>query len=185
MSNPHIKTTDSVYKMCAEIGVNIMSFMDKAKNFFMPDDEEVETTTQSTSEEPASSATTNPTPERPAAAPTYSHAATTSTHERPSTHQRVMPAASGMEVSLVEATSYVGDSKKIADLLMQGKTVLLNFEKADKDNTRRITDFVVGAAYVSDAVIKKIANKTFIVVPKGVGFDGVPYPSAAQDDTNF
>jgi cell division inhibitor SepF len=54
----------------------------------------------------------------------------------------------------------------IADHLVQGKTVVLNLETANKDISRRIVDFMSGAAYALACKLKKVANNTFIIVPE-------------------
>ena len=63
-------------------------------------------------------------------------------------------------------------TQMFADYLMQNKTVVLNLEKIDDDEKRRIIDFVVGAAYATHGRIKPVANQTFLIIPQNVGFDG-------------
>ena len=60
----------------------------------------------------------------------------------------------------------------IADHLVQGKTVVLNLETANKDVSRRIVDFMSGAAYALGCKLKKIANNTFIIVPSNTDIAG-------------
>ena len=60
----------------------------------------------------------------------------------------------------------------IADHLVQGKTVVLNLETANKDMCRRIVDFMSGAAYALSCKLKKVANNTFIIVPENTDIAG-------------
>ena len=60
----------------------------------------------------------------------------------------------------------------IADHLVQGKTVVLNLETANKDIARRIVDFMCGAAYALSCKLKKVANNTFIIVPEHTDIAG-------------
>lgn len=60
----------------------------------------------------------------------------------------------------------------IADHLVQGKTIVLNLETANRDIARRIVDFMSGAAYALACKLKKIANNTFIIVPEQTDIAG-------------
>ena len=60
----------------------------------------------------------------------------------------------------------------IADHLVQGKTVVLNLETANKEVSRRIVDFMSGAAYALNCKLKKVANCTFIIVPQHTDIAG-------------
>ena len=60
----------------------------------------------------------------------------------------------------------------IADNLVQGKTVVLNLETANRDIARRIVDFMSGAAYALACKLKKVANNTFIIVPEHTDIAG-------------
>ena len=82
---------------------------------------------------------------------------------------------------LVKASTYTADSKKVADYLMQNKTVVLNLEGIQEPDKRRIIDFVVGAAYAMHGRIRPIANQTFLIIPQNVGFDGDSIVGELQD----
>jgi len=61
---------------------------------------------------------------------------------------------------------------EIADNLIEKRTVVLNLEQAQKDISRRIVDFLSGAAYAHDGQLKRIANNTYIITPFNVGLIG-------------
>ena len=61
---------------------------------------------------------------------------------------------------------------EIADHLRQKRTVVLNLESASRELSRRILDFLSGAAYAIDGKIKKVAERTFIITPFNVNIVG-------------
>ena len=73
-----------------------------------------------------------------------------------------------LQVILVKPTEYT-DAKKIADHLMNGRTVVLVLEDATEQTRRRIIDFLIGVAYSMNGNLKPIANQTYIVTPHDVG----------------
>lgn len=64
------------------------------------------------------------------------------------------------------------DCGSIVDNLKENKTVVLNLESTDKETSRRIIDFVSGAAYANNGQIKSIANMIFIITPYNVDVVG-------------
>ncbi len=73
-----------------------------------------------------------------------------------------------LQVILVKPTEYT-DAKKIADHLMNNRTVVLVLEEASEATRRRIIDFLIGVAYAMNGNLKPIANQTYIVTPHDVG----------------
>ncbi len=71
--------------------------------------------------------------------------------------------------------------KSIGDDLNNQKTVLLNLEQVKSDDAKRIMDFLSGVAYANDATIKMTAQKTFVIMPKNVGFSGVDLMSELEN----
>ena len=78
---------------------------------------------------------------------------------------------SQMQVVLVKPDRFE-DVTSIADHLNEKKTVVLNLEAADRDTSRRIIDFLSGAAYANHGNIRKVAVCTFIIVPNDVNVMG-------------
>lgn len=158
----------------------IMNVMDTLKNFFMPaeeDDIETPNTAAPETESAASSASSV------GSAGSYSRAASSyeESRERKSERFATIKATAQFQVVLVKATTYTADSKKVADFLMQNKTVVLNLEAIQEPDKRRIIDFVVGAAYAMHGRIRPIANQTFLIIPQNVGFDGDDIVGELQD----
>ena len=147
---------------------SIMNVLDSLKDFFMPaDDNEPEAPNMTAPEEEPAAASAA------AASSSYSNAGytRTSSYDDRKNNERygTMKATAQFQVVLVKATAYTSDSKKVADYLMQNKTVVLNLEGIEEPDKRRIIDFVVGAAYAMHGRIKPIANQTFLIIPQNVG----------------
>lgn len=76
-----------------------------------------------------------------------------------------------MQVVLVKPDRFE-DVTAIADHLNEKKTVVLNLEAADRETSRRIIDFLSGAAYANHGNMRKVAVCTFIIVPTDVNVMG-------------
>lgn len=74
-------------------------------------------------------------------------------------------------VVLVKPESFE-DASAIADHLNEKKTVVLNLESANKEVSRRMIDFLCGAAYANHGKMKRVANNTYIITPYNVDIMG-------------
>lgn len=94
-----------------------------------------------------------------------------------------IPAPSSNKVMNIDATTklqvvmfrpdrFSDETRTIADELMKQHTIVLNLENANKDNSRRIIDFMSGAAYATGGKIKRVATSTFLVIPGSVHMTG-------------
>lgn len=59
----------------------------------------------------------------------------------------------------------------IADDLKEGKAVVVNYERIEAEEQRRICDFVNGVCYVLDGCAKRISEQIVLYVPAGVDVD--------------
>ncbi len=57
------------------------------------------------------------------------------------------------------------DARQIADLIVEGKTVIFSIAATPRALARRLVDFVGGALYAKDAQIERIATDTFLAAP--------------------
>ncbi|MBQ8994835.1 MAG: cell division protein SepF [Oscillospiraceae bacterium] len=80
-------------------------------------------------------------------------------------------ATTQLEVVLVKPEAYA-DGSIVADHLINRRTVVLNLESTNKEVSRRLLDFLSGVAYAIDGQIKRVANSTFIITPYNVGVVG-------------
>ena len=82
--------------------------------------------------------------------------------------------ASSIELKVVKPERYE-EVAHIADHLMNHRTVVLNLEATNKENQRRMIDFLSGVAYAIDGQIKRVATETYIITPCNVDVsDGAP-----------
>lgn len=75
------------------------------------------------------------------------------------------------EVVVLQPESFE-EAKDIADNLKSKKPVIVNLEKIEKEQARRMVDFVSGASYALGGDIQKISNMIFLVTPYTVGILG-------------
>lgn len=75
------------------------------------------------------------------------------------------------EVVVLQPESFE-EAKDIADNLKAKKPVIVNLEKIEKEQARRMVDFVSGASYALGGDIQKISNMIFLVTPYTVGILG-------------
>lgn len=81
--------------------------------------------------------------------------------------------SSALELKVVRPEKYDSNTaQKIADHLLNRRTVVLNLELANKESCRRLIDFLSGVAYSIDGYIQRVANNTFVIVPNNVDVSG-------------
>ena len=92
-----------------------------------------------------------------------------------------------LEMKVVKPEKYdSATAQKIADHLLNNRTVVLNLEATNKESARRLIDFLSGVAYSIDGYIQRVANNTFVIVPKNVDVSGEQLQEARkQDDTDL
>lgn len=90
-------------------------------------------------------------------------------------------ATTTLQIVLARPTDF-SEVKAIGDDLNDQKTVLLNLETVRSEDAKRILDFLSGVAYANGADIKMMAQKTFAIMPKNVGFSGVDLMSELENN---
>ena len=76
-----------------------------------------------------------------------------------------------LQVVLVKPERFE-NAAEIADHLREKRTVVLNLEQTNKDVSRRVLDFLSGAAYANEGKVKKVALNTYIITPYNVDILG-------------
>ncbi len=76
-----------------------------------------------------------------------------------------------LQVVLVKPDKFE-NAAEIADHLREKRTVVLNLEQTGKEVSRRILDFLSGAAYAQEGKVKKVAVSTYIITPYNVDILG-------------
>ena len=86
-----------------------------------------------------------------------------------------------LEIVLARPNDF-SEVKSIGDDINDMKTVLLNLETVKSEDAKRILDFISGVAYANGADIKMMAQKTFAIMPRNVGFSGVDLMSELENN---
>lgn len=60
------------------------------------------------------------------------------------------------------------DVQEIGEYLKQKRTVIVNLESVNKEDHRRIVDFVSGATFVTEGSIQKVSSLIYLITPKTV-----------------
>lgn len=78
----------------------------------------------------------------------------------------------GAQVRAFQPISFGSEISTVADELNSKNIVILNLEKTDKAESRRILDFLSGVAYANEGKIKRVSTSTYIITPYNVEYSG-------------
>lgn len=65
------------------------------------------------------------------------------------------------------------DAKQIASRLLDGQAAIINFERMDDQQARRIVDFLSGVTYAINGDIKRIGEQIFLCTPSEFSVEGM------------
>ncbi len=65
------------------------------------------------------------------------------------------------------------DAVEIANLLINGNTILLNIESIAKDQAIRLLDYLNGAVHVAGGIMTKVSKTTIVIAPKNVDVSSI------------
>ena len=65
------------------------------------------------------------------------------------------------------------DAIEIANLLMNGNTILLNIESIAKEQAIRLLDYLNGAVHVAGGIMTKVSKTTIVIAPKNVDVSSI------------
>ena len=88
----------------------------------------------------------------------------------PAEPEAFAPAAPALKI--VNPKEYK-DATEIANLLMNGNTVLLNIESIAKDQAIRLLDYLSGAVHVAGGLMTKVSKTTIVIAPKNVDVSSI------------
>ncbi|MDR2156889.1 MAG: cell division protein SepF [Clostridiales Family XIII bacterium] len=74
---------------------------------------------------------------------------------------------SQFKIVVIEPKNF-DECPKLVDSLKSRKPVIINLEKMETDNARKIFDFLSGATYALNGTVQKIANNIFVFLPENV-----------------
>ena len=75
--------------------------------------------------------------------------------------------ASKMKVIVIEPRNF-DDAQQVANNLREKKPVVINFEKTEAADAKRIIDFISGTTYALNGEIKKVGHNVFLCAPSNV-----------------
>ena len=75
-------------------------------------------------------------------------------------------------VKIVNPKEYK-EAPEIANLLMNGNTVLLNIESIAKDQAISLLAYLAGAVHVSGGVMTKVSKTTLVLAPKNIDVSSI------------
>lgn len=145
-----------------------MSFKNKMRNFFTVDDEEYEYVEEQPNEQEEIE------PYQP------------SGRER-NQNQNVVSlksVQSASKVVLCEPRTY-NEAQEIADHVVNRRAVVLNLQRVDHHQAKRIVDFLSGTVYAVNGDIQKLGSQTFLCAPDNIELTGsISDMIEEQDDYN-
>ena len=75
-----------------------------------------------------------------------------------------MPQPQQVRMVITQPTSFE-QSEEICNYLKEKKSIIVNLEYVNKEDARRIVDFISGAVHALDGHIQKVSNSIFLVAP--------------------
>ena len=143
-------------------------------------EEEEEETAASAAEEKKADQETPKTESAPAASTaTFRKKAAKNTSSKVVSMNGVMKQS---EVCMIIPKEY-NDTKDIAEILLSGKTVVLNMEAMNFDTAQRVIDFTSGACFTMGGNLQKISKKIIIATPSNVELSGDFTELLGDDDS--
>ena len=132
-----------------------MGFMDKVKDFVAPIEEEdegyeaqpVETVSNETEAEPQNR------------------------YERPKARTNSATLNAKTKMVLFEPRSF-GEAEEVGQRLKEGRAVVVNLHKLDRDYAQRTIDFLTGVVFALDGKIQKIGQNVILCSPKNLQVGG-------------
>lgn len=77
----------------------------------------------------------------------------------------------GIQLILFEPRHY-SDAQDIADNLRHRRPVVVNLQRVEKDQAKRIIDFLSGTVYALNGDIQKVGDHIFVCTPEHVDIQG-------------
>lgn len=87
------------------------------------------------------------------------------------------------KVVLCEPRMY-SEAQEIADNIVNRKAVVINLQRVDHNQAKRIVDFLSGTVYAVGGDIQKLGSQTFLCTPDNVDVSGVISDMFGEDEDN-
>lgn len=132
-----------------------MGFMDKVKDFVAPIEDE--------DEGYEATETVQPVVEEPVE--------TQSRYERPKSRTNASTLSANTKMVLFEPRSFT-EAEEVGQRLKEGRAVVVNLHKLDRDYAQRTIDFLTGVVFALDGKIQKIGQNVILCSPAQIGVQG-------------
>ncbi|WP_226578538.1 cell division protein SepF [Halobacillus litoralis] len=93
-------------------------------------------------------------------------------------------AKSSSKMVLSEPSSY-NEAQNIADQLVNRRAVVINLQRVDHTQAKRIVDFLSGTVYAIGGDIQKLGTQTFLCTPDNVEISGSISEIMAQEEDDI
>lgn len=151
-----------------------MGFMDKVKEFIAPvDDEDDEEVVEQISE----TVTAQPVMQKAEPQPVRS------TYEHPKTKTSASNLSANTKMVLFEPRSF-GEAEEVGSRLKEGRAVVVNLHKLDREYAQRTIDFLTGVVFALDGNIQKIGQNVILCYPASIGVSGTITLSNDESEDN-
>lgn len=85
------------------------------------------------------------------------------------------------KVVLCEPRTY-DEAQEIADNVINRRAVVINLERVDHEQSKRIVDFLSGTVYAVNGDIQKLGSQTFLCTPDNIEVSGTISESFVGED---
>lgn len=85
------------------------------------------------------------------------------------------------KVVLSEPRTY-SEAQEIADNIVNRRAVVINLQRVDRGQAKRIVDFLSGTVYAINGDIQKLGSDTFLCTPDNVNVSGSITDTLLEDD---
>ncbi|WP_156290417.1 cell division protein SepF [Oceanobacillus salinisoli] len=85
------------------------------------------------------------------------------------------------KVVLCEPRTY-NEAQEIADNIVSKRAVVINLQRVDRNQAKRIVDFLSGTVYAVNGDIQKLGAETFLCTPENIDVSGSITDSLFNED---
>ncbi|MEC6747619.1 cell division protein SepF [Marinilactibacillus sp. XAAS-LB27] len=84
-------------------------------------------------------------------------------------------------INVMEPRTY-SEVQSVADILLNNQSVILNFRRMEKDQAKKVIDFLMGTTYAIKGDIERIGDEIFVCTPNSVELDGAELQALKNQD---
>jgi len=85
------------------------------------------------------------------------------------------------KVILCEPRTY-NEAQEIADNIVSKRAVVINLQRVDRNQAKRIVDFLSGTVYALNGDIQKLGSETFLCTPENIDVSGTITDTLINED---